>query len=139
MGQYIQEGERKIFETVISVENTKKSQVIPSDHQNLDKLNYLAGKNINEVNLKAEAATTLAHIDGSVPNIRITVPQLNEYYLGMLIYFFEYACALSGYIININPFNQPGVEAYKNNMFALLGKPGFEKATEEIKGRLKQA
>ncbi|MFP4469349.1 MAG: glucose-6-phosphate isomerase [Bacteroidales bacterium] len=138
MGQYIQEGERKIFETVISVERAAKDQKIPSDKQNLDKLNYLAGKNVNEVNLKAETATTLAHVDGGVPNIRISIPQLDEYHLGALIYFFEYACALSGYVLGINPFNQPGVEAYKNNMFALLGKPGFEKQTEEINKRLDQ-
>lgn len=138
MGQYIQEGERKIFETVIRVEKSNKKQEIPADPDNLDKLNYLAGKNLNDVNSVAEKATTLAHLDGGVPNITISIPRLDEQNLGRLIYFFEYACALSGYALGINPFNQPGVEAYKKNMFAMLGKPGYEKEGEEIKKRLQQ-
>jgi glucose-6-phosphate isomerase len=136
MGQYIQEGLRKLFETVISVENTQRKLKIPEDDQNLDKLNFLAGKNINEVNLMAELGTTIAHVDGGVPNIRITIPELNEENLGELIYFFELACGVSGYLLGVNPFDQPGVEAYKKNMFALLGKPGFEEETKAIRKRL---
>jgi len=138
MGQYIQEGLRAIFETVISVENTKYKVQIPSDHDNFDQLNFLAGKNMDYVNKMAELGTALAHVDGSVPNIKVTLPQINEYYIGQLLYFFEKACAISGYLLEINPFDQPGVEAYKKNMFALLEKPGFEKETEEIKKRIKQ-
>jgi len=138
MGQYVQEGERNIFETVLSVNKTKHHLVIPPDNDNLDKLNYISGKKLHYVNQMAKAGTTLAHIDGGVPNIQITVPEINEFYLGQLIYFFEFACALSGYTLGINPFDQPGVEAYKNNMFALLGKPGFEEETEAIKKRLKE-
>lgn len=136
MGQYIQDGLRKIFETVISVENPNKKLQIPKDEENLDKLNYIAGKRIHEVNLMAEKGTTIAHVDGGVPNIKISIPQVNEKSLGELIFFFEMACALSGYILGINPFDQPGVEEYKRNMFALLGKPGFEKETEKIRKRL---
>lgn len=136
MGQYIQEGERKIFETVLSVEKSTHSLLIPEDESNLDALNYISGKNLNFVNQMAESATTLAHIDGGVPNLRISIPKLNEYYLGQLIYFYEFACALSGYLLDVNPFDQPGVEAYKKNMFALLGKPGFEKETDAIRRRL---
>lgn len=136
MGQYIQEGERMLFETVLSVEEPNTKMFIPSDGQNLDGLNYIAGKRIDEVNKMAELGTMLAHVDGGVPNIRLSLPGINEYYLGQLIYFFEMACALSGYTLDVNPFDQPGVEAYKKNMFALLGKPGFEKATEEIRKRL---
>lgn len=136
MGQYIQEGERMLFETVLSVEEPNTKMTIPSDGQNLDGLNYIAGKRIDEVNKMAELGTMLAHVDGGVPNIRLSLPGINEYYLGQLIYFFEMACALSGYTLDVNPFDQPGVEAYKKNMFALLGKPGFEKATEEIRKRL---
>ncbi len=137
MGQYIQDGMRNIFETVISVTKSKRKLIIPEDPENLDKLNYIAGKRIQEVNEMAEAGTMLAHIDGGVPNIKITIPELNEYNIGALIYFFEMACALSGYLLGVNPFDQPGVEAYKENMFALLGKPGFEKQTEEIRKRIK--
>lgn len=138
MGQYIQDGQRNLFETVISIENTKHQLEIPSDEDNLDKLNYIAGKNIDEVNKQAELGTTIAHVDGGVPNIKISVPKLNEYYLGQLIYFFEKACALSGYVLKINPFDQPGVEEYKSNMFALLKKPGFEEQTKEIYQRIEE-
>ena len=136
MGQWIQEGERTIFETVISVIDQKHKVVIGSDEANLDGLNYLAGKRVDQVNKMAELGTVLAHVDGGVPNIHVTVPALTERYLGQLIYFFEAACGISGYILGINPFNQPGVEAYKRNMFALLEKPGYEKETEAIKKRL---
>lgn len=136
MGQWIQEGERNIFETVISVGKSNHKVEIPSDKDNLDSLNYLAGKRIDEVNKKAELGTLVAHIDGGVPNLRISIPELNENYIGQLIYFFEKACGISGYVLGVNPFDQPGVEAYKKNMFALLGKPGFEKETEAIKKRL---
>jgi glucose-6-phosphate isomerase len=138
MGQYIQEGERKIFETVLSVEKPQKNLKIPQEAENLDKLNFIAGKEIHFVNQMAEIATTLAHVDGQVPNLRISIPEVTEYSLGQLIYFYEFACALSGYTLGINPFDQPGVEAYKKNMFALLGKPGFEKETEEIKKRINE-
>jgi glucose-6-phosphate isomerase len=137
MGQYIQDGVRNIFETVISVENSNKELKIPTNKANLDKLNYISEKRISEVNHQAEIGTTLAHIDGGVPNIRIQIPEINAFVLGQMVYFFEFACALSGYLLKVNPFDQPGVEAYKKNMFALLGKPGFEKETEEIKKRLK--
>ena len=136
MGQYIQEGERKLFETVISVENPDRELTIPSDQENLDGLNFLAGKRIDEVNKMAELGTAIAHVDGGVPNIRITVEKLDEYNLGQLIYFFEKACGISGYTLGVNPFDQPGVEAYKKNMFALLEKPGFEAETKAIKSRL---
>ena len=137
LGQYIQEGKRNIFETVLSVENPKHQLNIPADDNNFDKLNFLAGKSIDHVNKMAELGTTLAHVDGNVPNIKITIPEISEYYIGQLLYFFEKSCALSGYLLEINPFDQPGVEAYKKNMFALLEKPGFEKETEEIKNRIK--
>ena len=137
MGQYIQEGERKLFETVISVETPDHHLTVPFDQDNLDGLNFLAGKRIDEVNKMAELGTALAHVDGGVPNILITIPKLNEYFLGRLIYFFELACGLSGYTLGVNPFDQPGVEAYKKNMFALLEKPGFEAETKEIMARLK--
>jgi glucose-6-phosphate isomerase len=136
MGQYIQEGERKLFETVVSVKMPDRKVTIPKDHNNLDGLNFLAGKRVDEVNKMAELGTALAHADGGVPNILIEIPKLNEYYLGQLIYFFERACGISGYTLGINPFDQPGVEAYKKNMFALLEKPGFEEATKAIKKRL---
>ncbi len=123
MGQYIQEGERSIFETIISVKKTKRKLTIPAEKTNMDNLNYLAGKRIDEVNKMAEKGTIKAHVDGGVPNIRIELPELNEYYLGQLMYFFEIACGTSGYLLEINPFDQPGVEEYKKNMFALLGKP----------------
>jgi glucose-6-phosphate isomerase len=137
MGQYIQDGMRNIFETVISVEKPDHQVKVPSEAKNLDKLNYIAGMPIHEVNHQAEIGTTLAHIDGGIPNLRITIPKVNEEVLGEMVYFFEMACALSGYILDVNPFDQPGVEAYKKNMFALLGKPGFEKETEEIRKRIK--
>lgn len=136
MGQYIQEGERKLFETVISVKSPDRKVVIPADNDNLDGLNFLAGKRVDEVNKMAELGTALAHVDGGVPNILIEIPHLNEYYLGQLIYFFELACGISGYTLKVNPFDQPGVEAYKKNMFALLGKPGFEEQTKAIRARL---
>jgi glucose-6-phosphate isomerase len=136
MGQYLQEGMRIMFETVISVERPKTELRVPEDEANLDNLNYLAGKRIHEVNEKAELATKLAHVDGGVPNLVIKVPEIKEEYLGELIYFFEMACAVSGYILGVNPFDQPGVEAYKKNMFALLGKPGFEKQAEALKKRV---
>lgn len=136
MGQWIQEGERIIFETVISVEEQKHTLTIPSDNANLDGLNYIAGKRVDQVNKMAELGTRIAHVDGGVPNMIVTVPALKERYLGQLIYFFEKACGISGYILDVNPFNQPGVEAYKRNMFALLEKPGYEKETEAIKARL---
>ncbi len=136
MGQYIQEGERILFETVISVEQADHALTVPHDESNLDQLNYLATKNIDHVNKMAELGTILAHLDGGVPNIRISIPRLNEFYLGQLLYFFENACGISGYMLGINPFNQPGVEAYKKNMFALLEKPGFEAETAIIKSRI---
>jgi len=110
--------------------------LVPEDKADLDKLNFLAGKRVDYINKMAELGTSIAHVDGGVPNIRINIPQLNEYYLGQLIYFFEIACGISGYLLNVNPFDQPGVEAYKKNMFALLEKPGFEKETAAIKARL---
>ena len=137
MGQWIQEGERNIFETIISIERPDHELRIQSDTENLDGLNYLAGKRVDEVNKMAELGVRVAHIDGGVPNIRITLPQLSAYYIGQLFYFFEKAVGISGYMLEVNPFNQPGVEAYKKNMFALLEKPGFEAETEAIKSRLK--
>jgi glucose-6-phosphate isomerase len=136
MGQYIQEGERILFETVLSVDQVNYEVLVPEDKADLDKLNFLAGKRVDYINKMAELGTSIAHVDGGVPNIRINIPQLNEFYLGQLIYFFEIACGISGYILDVNPFDQPGVEAYKKNMFALLEKPGFEKETAEIKARL---
>jgi glucose-6-phosphate isomerase len=136
MGQYIQEGERILFETVLSVEQSDFHVTIPEDPVNLDQLNYLAGKRIDHVNKMAELGTILAHLDGDVPNIHISIPKLDAYNLGGLLYFFENSCGISGYMLGINPFNQPGVEAYKKNMFALLEKPGFESETSRIKARL---
>ena len=136
MGQWIQEGERSIFETVISVAAPDHKVVIPSDADNLDGLNYIAGKRVDEVNKMAELGTRIAHVDGGVPNMLVTLPAIREVYLGQLIYFFEAACGISGYILGVNPFNQPGVEAYKRNMFALLEKPGYEKETAAIKSRI---
>jgi glucose-6-phosphate isomerase len=136
MGQYIQEGQRTIFETVISIAKPNHTVTIPKDKDNLDGLNFLAGRRIDAVNKMAELGTQLAHVDGGVPNLRIEIPQLNEFYLGELIYFFEIACGVSGYILDVNPFDQPGVEAYKSNMFALLEKPGFEEETKKIKEKL---
>lgn len=138
MGQWIQEGERTIFETVISVDKVKYSVSVPSDEENLDGLNFLAGKHVDQVNKMAELGTRLAHVDGGVPNIRLTIPELTEYWLGQLIYFFEKACGISGYLLGINPFNQPGVEAYKKNMFALLNKPGYEEESKAIYDRMKK-
>ncbi|MBR0273927.1 MAG: glucose-6-phosphate isomerase [Bacteroidaceae bacterium] len=136
MGQWIQEGERTIFETVISVENPEHKLLFPSDDENLDGLNFLAGKRVDEVNKMAELGTQLAHVDGGVPNIRIAIERLDAYHLGQLIYFFERACGIHCQLLGVNAFNQPGVEAYKKNMFALLGKPGYEKETLTIKARL---
>lgn len=138
MGQWIQDGERTIFETVLSVGDMSQSVVIPADDANLDGLNFLAGKHVDEVNKMAELGTRLAHIDGGVPNLLITIPALTERYLGQLIYFFEKACGVSGYILGVNPFNQPGVEAYKKNMFALLNKPGYEAESKAIQAKLKK-
>ncbi|ADQ81173.1 glucose-6-phosphate isomerase [Paludibacter propionicigenes WB4] len=136
MGQWIQEGERTIFETVISVKESNYTKVFPHSEENLDGLNFLAGKRVDEVNKMAELGTMIAHVDGGVPNLKIELPVLNEYYLGELLYFFEKACGISGYILGVNPFDQPGVEAYKKNMFALLEKPGFEAETKAIKARI---
>lgn len=136
MGQYVQEGMRMIFESVITVENPKKTLTIPYDETNLDELNYISGKRIDQVNKMAELGTLLAHVDGGVPNIRISIPTLDEASIGELIYFFEIACGISGYLQGVNPFNQPGVEAYKKNMFALLEKPGFEQLSSLLKKRL---
>ncbi len=136
MGQWIQDGERTIFETVITVKEPNKKVEIPSDEDNLDGLNFLAGKRVDQVNKMAELGTQIAHIDGGVPNIKIELPLLNEYYIGQLIYFFEKGCGISGYLLGVNPFDQPGVEAYKKNMFALLEKPGYEEDTKAIKARL---
>ena len=137
MGQWIQEGERTIFETVISVEQPEHKLLFPSDDENLDGLNFLAGKRVDEVNKMAELGTQLAHVDGGVPNIRIAIDRLDAYHLGQLIYFFEKACGIHCQLLGVNAFNQPGVEAYKKNMFALLGKPGYEAETAAIKARLK--
>ena len=136
MGQWIQEGERTIFETVISVKEPNHTKIFPHSEENLDGLNFLAGKRVDEVNKMAELGTMIAHVDGGVPNLKIELPKLNEYYLGELIYFFERACGISGYLLGVNPFDQPGVEAYKKNMFALLEKPGYEEETKAIKARL---
>lgn len=138
MGQYIQEGQRMLFETVIHVLKPKYPLTIPPDESNLDGMNFIAGKTLHEVNATAAMAATLAHIDGEVPNLDILLPEINERSLGELMYFFEFACGLSGYLLGINPFNQPGVEAYKKNMFALLGKPGYENETEAIRARLNE-
>ncbi len=137
MGQWIQEGERTIFETVISVENPNTELAVPSDEENLDGLNFLAGKRIDQVNKMAELGTQLAHVDGGVPNMKLSIDKLDEYNLGQLIYFFEKACGISGIVLGVNPFNQPGVEAYKKNMFALLNKPGYEKESAAIQEKLK--
>lgn len=136
MGQWIQEGERSIFETVIAIETPNRTLVVPSDEANLDGLNFLAGKRVDEVNKMAALGTQIAHVDGGVPNMQISLPQLNEYYIGQLFYFFEKACGISGYLLGVNPFNQPGVEAYKKNMFALLNKPGYEEESKAIQARL---
>lgn len=136
LGQYVQEGRRQLFETVLRVEQPKVEITIGEDDGNLDQLNYLAGETVDYVNQKAFQGTLLAHTDGGVPNLVVTLPEINEYYFGYLVYFFEKACAMSGYLLGVNPFDQPGVEAYKKNMFALLGKPGFESEKEELEKRL---
>lgn len=136
MGQWIQQGERTIFETVISISEQKHTVTVPNDPADLDGLNFISGKRIGEINKMAELGTSLAHVDGGVPNIKIEIPKLDEYNLGQLIYFFEIACGISGYILGINPFDQPGVEDYKRNMFALLEKPGYESETVVIKQKL---
>ena len=136
MGQYIQEGERHLFETVISVANPARKVVIEADEANLDGLNFMAGKRISEVNRMAELGVQLAHVDGGVPNLRIEIEQIDAYTIGALLYFFEKACGIRGYILGVNPFDQPGVEAYKKYMFALLDKPGYEEASKAIKARL---
>ena len=136
MGQYIQSGERMLFESVLSVENSSRCAVIPEDDRNMDGLNFIAGKRIDECNKMAEAGTRIAHVDGGVPNIRIIIGNISEYSLGALFYFFEFACGISAYMMGINPFDQPGVEDYKNNMFALLGKPGYEEIAEKLRKRV---
>ena len=137
MGQYIQEGGRHIFETVLTIKSPKNNVKVPVDADNLDSLNFIAGNRVDEVNKMAELGTLLAHVDGGVPNMMIEVPQMNEFYVGQLIYFFEKACGISGSLLEVNPYDQPGVEAYKNNMFALLGKPGYEEQTKKIQERIK--
>ena len=136
MGQFIQEGSRIMFETVVTIENANRSVVIGSDEQNLDQLNYLAGQHVNHCNAMAQLGTKLAHIDGGVPQMEVSIERINEYNLGSLFYFFEFACGVSAYLLGVNPFNQPGVEAYKKNMFALLRKPGYEAQTEAILKRI---
>ena len=136
MGQFIQDGARIMFETVLNVEKPKADVTIGTDPENLDGLNFLAGKTMNFANQAAMNGTILAHTDGNVPNLMVKIPEQTEFYLGELFYFFEFACGVSGYLLGVNPFNQPGVESYKHNMFALLGKPGFEDQTEELLARL---
>ena len=136
MGQFIQEGSRVMFETVVNIENANRSVVIGSDEQNLDCLNYLAGQNVNHCNAMAQLGVKVAHIDGGVPQMEVSIDRINEYNLGSLFYFFEFACGISAYVLGVNPFNQPGVEAYKKNMFALLRKPGYEAQTEAILKRI---
>lgn len=136
LGQFIQDGRKDLFETVLHVEKPKSDYTLEAEESDLDGLNYLAGKTISEVNEKAYQGTMLAHTDGDVPNLIVHVPEMDAYTFGYLVYFFEKACAISGYILGVNPFDQPGVEAYKKNMFALLGKPGFEKEKEELEKRL---
>jgi glucose-6-phosphate isomerase len=136
MGQFIQDGSRIMFETVLNVENTDAKIEIDEDPDDLDGLNYLAGKDMDFVNKSAMNGTILAHTDGNVPNLVINIPKQDEFYLGQLFYMYEFACGVSGYILGVNPFNQPGVESYKRNMFALLGKPGFEDLTAQLLERL---
>lgn len=136
MGQFIQEGARVMFETVINIEKSNRTMLIGSDAQNLDQLNFLAGKNVEHCNAMAQLGTRLAHIDGGVPQIEVSIERINEYNLGSLFYFFEFACGVSAYLLGVNPFDQPGVEAYKKNMFALLDKPGYEEQSKEIRARL---
>jgi len=137
LGQYIQDGQRIMFETVLSIRNPRKKLTVPKEKEDADQLNYLSGQRLSEVDHNAEAGTILAHNDGNVPVMHISIPELNEYYVGQLFYFFELACAVSGYILDVNPFDQPGVEAYKKNMFALLNKPGYEEAGKKLRERLK--
>lgn len=139
MGQYIQDGRRHLFETVINIENSDKDIIIEEDEKNLDGLNYLKDKTMSFVNKKAFEGTLLAHVDGGVPNLVINIPKMDEYYFGKLLYFFMKACGISGYLLGVNPFNQPGVEAYKRNMFALLGKPGFEDLMQELNNRIRKS
>jgi glucose-6-phosphate isomerase len=136
LGQYIQDGVRNLFETVISVRETGAVQIIPEDPANIDGLNFLAGRDLNYVNEMARKGTVLAHIDGGVPNLLIEMKDRSAESLGQLLYFFEKACAISGYMLGVNPFDQPGVEAYKKNMFALLGKPGYEEQKADLEARL---
>ena len=136
MGQFIQDGSRNLFETVINIETSREEIILQEEPVDLDGLNYLAGKSVDFVNKSAMNGTILAHTDGQVPNLMVKVPEVNEFYLGELFYFFEFACGVSGYLLGVNPFNQPGVESYKKNMFALLGKPGYEAQREELLKRL---
>lgn len=136
MGQFIQDGSRNLFETVLNIETSREEIIIGEEKVDLDGLNYLAGKSVDFVNKSAMNGTILAHTDGQVPNLMIQIPEANEFYLGQLFYFFEFACGVSGYLLGVNPFNQPGVESYKKNMFALLGKPGYEEQREELLKRL---
>lgn len=136
LGQFVQDGARIMFETVVNIENSNRSVVIGSDPQNLDQLNYLAGQHVEHCNAMAQLGTKLAHIDGGVPQLEVSIEKINAFNLGGLFYFFEYACGVSAYVLGVNPFNQPGVEAYKKNMFALLGKPGYEEQGEALQARL---
>ena len=136
MGQFIQDGARTLFETVMNIENARGSVLIEEEAVDLDGLNYLAGKDMDFVNKNAMNGTILAHTDGNVPNLMVNIPEQNEFYLGELFYFFEFAVGVSGYLLGVNPFNQPGVESYKKNMFALLGKPGFEERRKELEARI---
>jgi glucose-6-phosphate isomerase len=136
MGQYIQEGERTLFETIISVKNSKYEVKVEADEANLDGLNFLTGKRLSEINKMAELGVRIAHVDGDVPNLVLEIERIDERTIGQLLYFFEKGCGISGYMLGVNPFNQPGVEAYKKNMFALLDKPGYEEESKAIKARL---
>jgi glucose-6-phosphate isomerase len=136
MGQFIQDGQRTMFETVLNVEKSACEIILEEEEVDLDGLNYLAGKSVDFINKSAMRGTRLAHADGGVPNLIVNIPEQNEFFLGELFYFFEFACGISGYLLGVNPFDQPGVESYKNNMFALLGKPGFEAQRDELLKRL---
>ena len=136
MGQYIQDGARNLFETVISIDKTQSELLMKEEEKDIDGMNYLAGKSVDFINKSAMSGTVLAHTDGGVPVLVINVPEQDEHSLGELFYFFEFACGISGYILGVNPFNQPGVESYKKNMFALLGKPGYEREREQLLKRL---
>ena len=136
MGQFIQDGQRTMFETIVNLEKSSHEIILEEEEIDLDGLNYLAGKSVDFINKSAMNGTRLAHTDGGVPNLIVNLPEQNEFSLGELFYFFEFACGISGYILGVNPFDQPGVESYKKNMFALLGKPGFEKQREELLKRL---